>query len=424
MNTESLACSGNTTRWLQVGTLIDGESETPITNGHVVFNAESILHAGADAPPPDLVDGRSVPDLILPDHTLLPGLIEAHAHLFLRGGELDIDKRKSYLSQSPDELLVQAQRRIAALLHSGIIAIRDAGDKDGVGLALSKAYRERKKGDPLMPYIDSPGAAIHHRGRYGSFMGSVIEDHASAADCVAARVADGADRIKLIPTSIINFKKGMVTAKPQMDAQRLRDLADAAKHHGRQTFAHASGDEGIDHVIEAGIDTVEHGYFIRPDQLDLMAEKNIAWVPTFAPVQKQIDHAELMGWDDDCLTNLKNIIENHQKSLLYADQIGVTIIAGSDAGSHGVSHGDDFIYELELMEQAGLDPIKVINTATGNSANRLNFSEPFGRINAGGKSRMILTAHRPQDTVSNLRKNQLCLFDGHVIPTSRNGKTI
>lgn len=418
MDTEFLACSGNTTRWLQVGTLIDGESRTPVTDGHLVFDAGSILHAGAEAPAPDLVGGRSAPDLVLPGHTLLPGLIEAHAHLFLRGGELDPDKRKSYLTQSAEVLLTQARRRIAALLHSGIIAVRDAGDKDGVGLALSKAYRERKTGDPLMPYIDSPGAAIHHRGRYGGFMGSVIEDHASAADCVAARVAAGADRIKLIPTSIINFEKGKVTAKPQMDAQRLRDLVAAANRHGRQTFAHASGDEGIDHVIRAGIDTVEHGYFIRPDQLDLMAERNIAWVPTFAPVQKQIDHAELMGWDNDCLANLKTIIANHQKSLLYADQIGVTIIAGSDAGSHGVSHGADFIYELELMEQAGLDPIKVINTATGNSANRLAFSEPFGRIKAGCQSRMILTAHRPQDTVSNLRKNQLCLFDGHVIPTS------
>lgn len=416
MNIEHLTCHNDTARWLQVGSLIDGESDTPIKNGHIVFTAESILYVGAEAPASSLVNGRQEPDLTLPDHTLLPGLIEAHAHLFLRGGELDSDKRKHYISQSPEELLTQAQRRFSDLLRFGIIAVRDAGDKDGVGLALSKAYRERKPDDPLMPYIDSPGAAIHHRGRYGSFMGNVIEDHASAADCVAARVADGADRIKLIPTSIINFKKGKVTAKPQMDEPKLRDLAEAARYHGRQTFAHASGDEGIDHVIEAGIDTVEHGFFIRTDQLDRMAEKNIAWVPTFAPVQKQIDHAELMGWDNDSLTNLKKIIANHQQSLLYADKIGVTIIAGSDAGSYGVSHGDDFIYELELMEQAGLDPIKVINTATGNSSKRLDFKEPFGLLKAGYKSRMILTQHRPQDSVRELRNNLICLFDGHIIP--------
>lgn len=412
-----LRCNDTEMVWLQVGSLIDGESSEPLSNAHVVFNASGILYANAEAPSSELglTGGKTQPDLILPEHTLMPGLIEAHAHLFLQGRELDAEKRKVHLQQTSAQLLTHAQNRLPQLLRYGVIAVRDAGDKDGVGLALSKAYRERSGDEPPSPYIDSPGAAIHHKGRYGSFMGSVIEDHDSAADCVASRVSDGADRIKLIPTSIINFKKGLVTAKPQMEAPELIDFVTAAKAHGKQTFAHASGDIGIDHVIEAGIDTIEHGFFIRPDQLDRMLEKNIAWVPTFAPVQKQIDHAEIMGWDDECLSNLKKIIKNHKASLRYAHQIGVTIIAGSDAGSYGVAHGKDFIYELELMQKAGLSPIDVINCATGNSSKRLSFHENFGLIKAGYKSRMILTSHRPQDKISNLRKDQLCLFDGQVI---------
>ena len=62
-----------------------------------------------------------------------------------------------------------------------------------------------------MPYIDSPGAAIHHRGRYGSFMAEPLEEYGSPAECVEARIRAGADRIKLIPTGIIDFKKGTVT---------------------------------------------------------------------------------------------------------------------------------------------------------------------------------------------------------------------
>ncbi|MBT8044172.1 MAG: hypothetical protein KJO79_04405, partial [Verrucomicrobiae bacterium] len=162
MNTALLTCQGDTTRWLEVGTLLDGKCETAITNGHVVYNAESILHAGANAPAPALVNGRCEPDLTLPNHTLLPGLIEAHSHLFLRGGELNTKKRREYISQPPEELLTQARRRLTDLLKSGIIAVRDAGDKDGVGLALSIAYRSRSPEDPPMPYIYSPGAAIHH----------------------------------------------------------------------------------------------------------------------------------------------------------------------------------------------------------------------------------------------------------------------
>ena len=422
MNTTELAqqltLTGSQKLWLQVGQLLDGTSPQPIQDAHVVFNADGIIYVGKEAPHQQLTAEKTKPDIVLPDHTLLPGLIEAHAHLFLQGGELDAAIRKSYLQQSPEELLALAKPRLERLLQFGIIAVRDAGDKDGVGLALSKAYRERGASHPASAYIDSPGAAIHHQGRYGSFMGSVLENHDSAADCVASRVADGADRIKLIPTSIINFKKGLVTAKPQMNTEELLDFVQAARAHGKQTFAHASGDVGIDHVIDAGIDTVEHGFFIRPDQLDRMLEKNIAWVPTFAPVQKQIDHATIMGWDSECLSNLKTIIANHQVSLRYASQIGVIIIAGSDAGSYGVAHGNGLLYELELMQDAGLSPIEVINSATGNSSDRLDFHESFGRLKEGYKSRMILTQHHPQDNVSDLRKNQLCLFDGQVITSS------
>ena len=180
-------------------------------------------------------------------------------------------------------------------MRLGIIATRDAGDKDGVGLALSKLYASG--GPPLMPYVDSPGAAIHHRGRYGAFMAEPFEDCLTPRQCVEARVKAGADRIKLIPTGIINFKKGAVTAAPQMSTERIAEFVAAAKFFGKQTLAHASGDIGIDHVIDGGVDSVEHGFFVRDDQLAKMRDREIAWVPTFAPVQMQVDQAAWMGWD-------------------------------------------------------------------------------------------------------------------------------
>ena len=96
----------------------------------------------------------------------------------------------------------------------------------------------------------------------------------------------------------------------------------------------------------------------------------------------------------------------------------MTVIAGSDAGSYGVAHGNGLLYELELMQDAGLSPIEVINSATGNSSDRLDFHESFGCLKEGYKSRMILTRHHPQDNVSDLRKDQLCLFDGQAITSS------
>lgn len=400
--------------WLRVGTLLDGVSDAPLHHANVVYDKTSILFAGEGLPPRDLLSaGHTEPDHDLPQFTLLPGLTDAHTHFFLEGGELDPDKRAAFLKQTPNELLDHAKQRLDKLVRLGITATRDAGDKDGVGLALSKLCASAER--PLMPYIDSPGAAIHHRGRYGSFMAEPFEDCLTARQCVEARVKAGADRIKLIPTGIINFKKGAVTGAPQMSAEEITQFVAAAKAFGKQTLAHASGDTGIDHVIDGGVDSIEHGFFVRDDQLAKMRDKGIAWVPTFAPVRCQVDHADRMGWDAEIVGNLKKILDAHAASLMKAHAMGVQVIAGADAGSYGVAHGVGFLYELELMQRAGLSPLAVINSATGAGSKRLAFKEKCGQIKAGFLSRFILTHHSPLEDVGNLRKERIVVFDGAVV---------
>src|SRR5687767_13842129 len=143
--------------WLRVGTLLDGESTTPLRNASVVYNCAGIQfvgHDGATPPRKLLREGQSAPDFDAPDSTLLPGLIEAHAHLFLEGGELDAAKRAAYLQQTPSDLISLARTRLEKLVRLGVIAVRDAGDKDGVGLALSKLYASDSTRRPLMPYVE------------------------------------------------------------------------------------------------------------------------------------------------------------------------------------------------------------------------------------------------------------------------------
>jgi imidazolonepropionase-like amidohydrolase len=413
------SATGGRKIWLCVGTLLDGVSIKPLRNAHIVYDKNQILFVGENSPPADVLNaGQREPDMDLPDYTLLPGLIEAHAHFFLEGGELNPDKRAAYLKQTPGELLRLARPRLEKLVRLGVIAVRDAGDKDGVGLALSKLCASSSR--PLMPYVDSPGAAIHHKGRYGSFMAEPMEDFSSPGQCVEARVKAGADRIKLIPTGIINFKKGAVTAEPQMTTDEVRALVVAAKTFGRQTFAHASGDAGIERALDGGVDSVEHGFFVRADQLAKMRDRQIGWVPTFAPVQEQVDHAEVMGWDAEVVSNLKKILDQHAASLVKAHKMGVRIIAGSDAGSYGVAHGIGLLNELELMEHAGLPAAAVINAATGAGSSRLAFKEKFGQIKPGFLSRFILTRHSPWGGVANLRKQKFVMFDGAVIESDEN----
>ena len=406
--------------WLQVGTLLDGTSASPLYDAHIVYDADAIRYVGAaDHPPPrELVrPGQTAPDVEAADSTLMPGLIEAHAHLFLEGGELNAERRAAHLMQRPPDLFDAARARLDRLVHLGIIGVRDAGDKDGVGLSLSKLYASGPGVRPLMPYVESPGADIHHQGRYGGFMAEPLENYPSPPECVDASVAAGADRIKIITTGIVNFKAGAVAPEPQMTADEIAQLVAAAKGHQRQTFAHASGETGIDRALAGGVDSIEHGLFIREDQLARMRDQNIAWVPTFAPLQAQVDHAAILGWDAATVSHLQRLLDQHAARLVQAHALGVPIIAGSDAGSYGVMHGLGLLYELELMERAGLPAPAVLNAATGVSANRLAYKERFGRISPGWKSRFILTRHPPLATVLNLLLPKLVVFDGAVYET-------
>ena len=98
--------------WLRIGTLLDGVSTRPLRDAHVVYDAREILFVGYDDCPPPvklLKPEQRQPDLNLPEWTLLPGLIEAHAHLFLEGGELNSEKRNAYLKQSPTALRFAAR---------------------------------------------------------------------------------------------------------------------------------------------------------------------------------------------------------------------------------------------------------------------------------------------------------------------------
>ena len=405
--------------WVQVGSLFDGTSKKILKNAHILFDKNEILYVGkeGDLPPQSLNSYSGIKKIDLRDYTVLPGLIDAHAHIFLEGAEINLDKRKNLITQSKEKLFTLALERIQKLIPTGITGFRDAGDKDEVGLQLTALYKSKKM---RLPYIESQGAAIHREGRYGRFMGAALEQFNSVEACVQDRIDKGADRIKLIPTGIINFKKGTVATLPQMDEAMLTKFVTISKKHNKQTFAHASGNKGIQNVINAGIDSVEHGFFISSDQLSIMRDKDIAWVPTFAPVQKQVDHAVEFGWDQQVISNLKTILENHAGSLIEAHHKGVKIIAGSDAGSLGVPHGLGFLYELELMENAGMRPIDIINSSTGLSYDRLCYSDKIGKIEKGYKSRMIFTKYNVQESVKKLQKDKYTYFDGVLFEFNQN----
>lgn len=403
----------NPTPWIVVGQLLDAKHRRILKNAHLIYDQNHILHVGAEAPEAAILNRRKTPDLTLPEYTAMPGLTEGHSHTFLEGAELAAEKRAAYQKQDSQMLYQKAETRLHTLARLGVIAMRDGGDKDQVGLRLSK-LTAAKDYPPFTAKVFSPGAGIHRQGRYGSFFGKPLEDHANIESCVQARVAEGADHIKIVPTGIINFAKGQVIARPQFSVEEIQQFKKAARALQKHVMAHASGDIGVGYAIDGEVDTVEHGFFITDDQLSRMRDKDVSWVPTFTPVQEQLDHADLMGWTGETLDHLKKILENHARSLQKAIAMGVNVLVGSDSGSCGVAHGTGLFYEMELLENAGMPTLDILCQVTHGNNEALTNGQPYGSLEKGFKPRFIVTKNNPLETVKNLSRERLVVFDGEA----------
>jgi imidazolonepropionase-like amidohydrolase len=328
---------------------------------------------------------------------LMPGLVEGHCHLFLEGGELDFQKRKDYLNAPFEEMLSQARSSMGQNIKSGITLIRDAGDIHGINTRLKKEIDD----DPQsLADLLSPGVAIRKAGRYGSFMGREVTDIDSIIQTVR-EIAPTASQLKIILTGIIDFEKGIMKGDTQFSLEETRVLVDTAKELGLLTYAHCSGEEGLRIAVEAGIDSIEHGFFMTREILQAMADKQIAWVPTYSPVDFQLQHPELAGWDSATCDRLRSILENHDTHIALAYEMGVPIVAGSDAGSYGVVHGEALIDELCYLHQAGGSVANVLASAT--SLPRRLWHCPSADIIPGNPANLLLLGGSPFENLENIR---------------------
>jgi len=291
---------------------------------------------------------------------VMPGLCEAHCHLFLDGGELDLQKRKAYLAAPRAAMLARGRHSLAENLAAGVTLIRDAGDLFGVNTQM-KAELSGQSG--VRPTLRSPGVALRKTGRYGGFMAIEASDAAGIARALK-QIAPEADDLKILLTGIIDFEKGCMKGGVQFSLEEARLIAAIARDLGKKTYAHASGREGLEIAVAAGIDSIEHGFFMNREILERMAERGIAWVPTIGPVQFPFERPELLGLQPGSVESLRRILDNHFEHLALAAELGVPIVAGSDAGSYGVPHGRGLLDELRLLRRAGLSLEQVLAAAT------------------------------------------------------------
>lgn len=338
----------------------------------------------------------------------MPGLCDAHVHLFLDGARLDPAERNAQVRSGPAEMLPVARANIASNLGAGVTLLRDAGDVFGVNHDMRRELRERADETVV---LRSAGAGLRRTGRYGRLLAREIDDTGDIARAVDT-AAETADDVKIILTDIVDFETGAMKGPPQFDLDEMRLIVARSRRHGRRTFVHCSGADGLAIAVAAKVDSIEHGYFMNREVLKQMADAQIAWVPTLAPVRFQLDRPEIAGWSKTAMANLDRILRSHAEQLAVAHELGVPIIAGSDAGSPGVAHGGGLIDELFYMGEAGLPPAAVLRSATGEP--RRHWGMPAVALCAGQKADLVLLAASPVCDLRALRKILAIIKGGTV----------
>lgn len=328
---------------------------------------------------------------------LLPGLVDAHVHLFLNGGPTDGKVRSEHLKQPFDDLVEAGRNSARQALGCGVTMVRDAGDRHGINNRLREEARNPAYG---LLQVRSGGLGVKRPKRYGAFMARDVEDDDAIRSSVT-ELARTNDEIKLILTGIIDFDAGAVTDEPQFDLDSAKLVVDTATACGRKTFAHCSGIKGLVIAANAGVGSIEHGFFMDRDILGIMADKGVAWTPTFCPVHFQWAHPEAIGWSPQTVGNLRRILDSHAEHLLLARQMGVQLLLGTDAGSMGVEHGYALFEEIDRYLEAGLSLEATLAAATANA--RRYFGAAHTLLEKGAPFDAVLTAASVFEDVSTLR---------------------
>ncbi|MCL2200557.1 MAG: amidohydrolase family protein [Oscillospiraceae bacterium] len=267
-------------------------------------------------------------------------IFECHGHIMLDG--VSYNEAVMRHQNGVDEVFVRKNLQINA--DHGITFFRDGGDKYGATVFARQVAAEYG--------IDyrTPTFLIHKKGYYGSMFGRAYEDLAGYRRLVGEAKALGADFIKLAASGMIDFeKKGRITGHAMPDDE-LREIINIAHGEGFSTMVHVNGAENIRRAAEAGADSIEHGFFMDLDALEVIKQTGAVWVPT------GVAAGNLLGKEMFDGILISRIIKEQRAMLKTAAKMGIPIACGSDVGAAYVLPGEGTLNELAVLESLSIDP--------------------------------------------------------------------
>jgi imidazolonepropionase-like amidohydrolase len=379
---------------LHAARLLDVKAGKLIQPGEILVRGELIVEAGSSVKRPA---GAEVVDL--GDRTLMPGLIDAHIHLFLHPGAEDLQT----VQESVPERTIMATLAARDDLMAGFTAERDMGS-EGAGSADSAVRNAINSGRIPGPRLRISGNAINILGGHEDAIGYNPDQHvlpnadyANNADELVAvmrqQFKEGADFIKIYETGADSVRDGKLSTPYQYTEPQLEAAVKETARLGKHVAVHATGEPGTLFAAQAGVVSIDHGDQLSDETMRLMKEKQIFAVPTFTIFEYFAEHAATpeRSSHEHQILDLK--VQEFKKQVAA----GIPMAVGSDVGPF--PHGTQ-ARELVLMVKYGMSPSAVLQADLLNGAKLLGWDGQIGSLEPGFLADVIAITGDPLRDIS------------------------
>ncbi|HEX3681905.1 MAG TPA: amidohydrolase family protein [Bryobacteraceae bacterium] len=393
---------------LRAARLLDIESGRVLTPGEVLISGERISSAGTSVPHPG---GAEMVDL--GDATLMPGLIDAHVHLFLHPGAEDLQTVQESVPQRTITALLAAR----ADLMAGFTAERDMGT-EGAGSADSAVRNAIDQGLAPGPRLRVSGNAIDILGGHEDAIEFNPAQHvlsnatyANNADelvtAIREELKEGADFIKIYETGRDTMHGEEFHTPYQYTEAELRAAVRETARVGKHVAVHATGEPGTLYAAQAGVASIDHALQLSAETMRLMREKHIPAVPTFTIFEYFADHAATPAQAE----RERALFEYHTREFRNQLAAGVPMAVGSDVGPF--PHGTQ-ARELVLMVKNGMPPAAALQADLLNGAKLLGWEGQIGALKQGYWADIIAVPGNPLEDIGVVEKVSFVMKGGVI----------